>query len=714
MKIRLDILRRFVPLPEDPAAVRTLLDEVGVEVKRFDPTAPGVTMTLELLANRGDHHAYLGVAREVRGRTGAPLCVPEIDELAVGDAPHPMRVESDRCSVYTLTRLEGPAGASLDADALAVLEAAGLASKGAVIDATNVANLELGQPTHAFDADTIRGPVCVRASRPGERAWPLFQPEPVALPEGTLVIADDEKVLAIAGVIGCEESKTTPSTTAIVLESAAFDPVSVRKAARALGLSTDSSARFERGSDFAAPRVGAGRVARLLRSAGWRVVGAMGEHQGWVDPLRVIPFSPDGARRFLDIDASDAELAERLERYGFRVAPDGRFDVRSGLPAHPERLAVWVPSWRLWDVEHDSDLYEELARSIGYDNTPIGLPPIDLGGVIGPDERVGQLVEDVLVGHGFFEVITDGFYSRALRERLGLQPGHPLYDHVETANALDRAYSLLKNNGLAQAMECVATNVAVRNPDVKAYEFTRTFHPDRDAKNGVCTERRVLWAVASGAERPRSWAGPSRPADAAFARGVVEQIAGALGVAWTFGPLPAAHPLRDLLHPGRQLGVWASGRVIGALGEVHPAVVAAFGLKRTRPVYLELDHAALLAEGARAPYEEPSRLQPIERSLAFTFAPAVGPSYHRVTLADVVRALFDAGPTWLLDVDVVDRFEHPAPAGPSGAPTLTWTFALRFENEAGGRSADAVNAAVEVMIARVAEAWGEAGVSLRA
>jgi phenylalanyl-tRNA synthetase beta chain len=433
-----------------------------------------------------------------------------------------------------------------------------------------------------------------------------------------------------------------------------------------------------------------------------------------VDPVRVIPFSPDAARRFLDIDASDAELAERLERYGFRVAPDGTFDVRSGSPAHPERLAVWVPSWRLWDVEHDSDLYEELARSIGYDNTPIGLPPIDLGGVVGPDERVGQVVEDVLVGHGFFEVITDGFYSRALRDRLGVQPGHPLFEHVETANALDRAYSLLKNNGLAQAMECVATNVAVRNPDVKAYEFTRTFHPDPTAKNGVCTERRLVWAVASGAERPRTWAGPSRSADAAFGRGVVEQIAGALGLAWTFGPLPVHHPLRDLLHPGRQLGVFASGRVIGALGEVHPAVVAAFGLKRTRPVYLELDHAALLADGGRAPYEEPSRLQPVERSLAFTFAPPSSAERGRVTIADVVRTLFHAGPAWLLDVDVVDRFEHPVGAAPYGPSTLTWTFALRFENEAGGRAADAVNAAVEAMIARVTEAWGESGVSLRA
>ena len=217
-----------------------------------------------------------------------------------------------------------------------------------------------------------------------------------------------------------------------------------------------------------------------------------------------------------------------------------------------------------------------------------------------------------------------------------------------------------------------------------------------------------------GAPAICSWAGPSRAADAAFGRGVVEQIAGALGLAWTFGPLPASHPLRDLLHPGRQLGVWAGGRVVGALGEVHPAVVSAFGLKRTRPVYLELDHEALLAEGARVAYEEPSRLQPVERSLAFTFAPPTSASEGRVTVADVVQTLRDAGPAWLADVDVVDRFEHPVAGGPAGAPTLTWTFALRFENEAGGRSADAVNAAVEAMIARVARAWGEAGVSLRA
>ena len=128
------------------------------------------------------------------------------------------------------------------------------------VDATILAGLELGQPTHAFDADKVVGPVTIRTSRAGEKAWPLFQPGPVEIPAGTLVIADDVKILAIAGVIGCEDSKTTADTKRLLLESATFDPPSVRIAARALGLATDASGRFERGGDPTAPLVGAGRV----------------------------------------------------------------------------------------------------------------------------------------------------------------------------------------------------------------------------------------------------------------------------------------------------------------------------------------------------------------------------------------------------------------------------------------------------------------------
>jgi phenylalanyl-tRNA synthetase beta chain len=707
MHLTLDLLRRFTPLPEAPAAARARLDAVGLEVKRLDASKPGVAVTLELLANRGDHHALVGLARELHAATGLGLMVPEGVPLEVGATPHPIHLEDARCPTYTLTPLfrdpAAPAG-QLSADARALLAATGLAEVHPVVDATNVAAKELGQPTHAFDADRVVGPVRVRASRAGERAWLLFTPEPVALPEGLLVIADDEKVLAVAGVIGCEESKTTEATTRVLLESAAFDPVAVRLASRALGVHTDASARFERGSDFAAPLAGAGRVAALLAAAGWEVAGPTGVAGRWDDPRRTITWSPDACRRFLAVDADDATLFAILQRQGFVVLPNLDLDVATGAPRDPDALSVGVPTWRLWDVSHPADLYEEVAKALGYDETPVALPPIDLGAVPTPEEAARDRLADVLVGAGFYEVITDGFHGRALDEALGLPPDHPLLSHVETANALDRAYSLLKRTALPQAVEGVALNARFKHEQVLAFEFTRVFVPDAAAANGVCCEERVLWAIASGSAWPRTWTGAGRPADAAFMKGLAGELGHALGLPLRFTPLSDAAPLAALLHPGRRLEIRWGDVVVGALGEVHPGVVEAFKLKKARPVYLELSLDPLVAAFSSPPrgepFSEPPAVPPVTRDLAFVVP-------RGVPVAEVVAAVRDGAPAWLLGVDVSDAWS------PEGAPHTVWTLTLRLDVAAEARTTDALNAVAEAAVARVAARLGDRGVSLR-
>lgn len=692
MRIHVDVLRRYVALPPELGQVRALLDDLGLEVKRLDP---GGAMTLELLANRGDHHSYEGLAREVSGRTGAAVHQPEVAALELGPSPWPLRCETPYGLVYTATLLERVGEGALPPEVLAPLEAAGIKSLLPPVDATNLSNLELGQPTHVFDADTLVGAVAVRLSRAGERAWPLFAQGAVELPAGTLVIADDVKILAIAGVIGCEESKTTERTRRILLESATFDPVQVRLAARALGLHTDASARFERGADPSRPLVGAGRVVALLeRHAGWRRVGPTGRVGAWEDPARTLRLDLGLAQRFLQHPVGDA--AERLARYGFSCAPrpDGALDVR-------------VPPHRLWDVAFAADLYEELARSIGYNNTPTTLPAVDMGSLPTPSEQRRARAEEVLLGQGFYEVITDGFYSRALVEALALPPEHPLRAHVEVQNALDRGYSLLKNNTLAQAVELVALNLRVRNEQIRAYEWTRTFHPRPQPPEGPragapCTERPVLWAVAWGEDRPRAWDNRARPADAWFMKGLVEELAAELRLPLVVGPADPTQPLAACLHPGRQATVRLGGRVVGVLGEVHPTVLRGFKIKRGRPVFLELEAAALEEAGQRPRWEEPPALHPIERSLALTLRGGM-------TAAQVSAALRAGAPPWLEALDVVDRFDHED----EGEPVHTLTFALRF-GAAEDRSAEDVNRAVGAMLDAALAAPGLAGLKLRA
>ncbi|MFK7926642.1 MAG: phenylalanine--tRNA ligase beta subunit-related protein, partial [Myxococcota bacterium] len=633
MRIRRSVLARFTEVPRESRLLRDLFDDVGLEVKRLDDLPGDVGLTLELLANRGDHHGYEGIARELSGRTGHPVQAPPVAELTVGASPIPMTCTTEKCPVYTATLLvrDEPGLGQLTPEQLAPITAADQDSVSAPVDATNLANLELGQPTHAFDADTLVGGIQIRLSTAGETALPLFADERIEVPEGTLVIADSEKILAIAGVIGCQESRTTESTRRIVLESAHFDPVSVRLASRAIQINTDSSARFERGSDPSAPLRGAGRVVELLKSAGWRVEGNTGVVGDWTDPHRVIPLSVPAAGAFLEVPLRLEDTRDRLTRYGFIVSPAWpEWDADQGwsLPAElddasPSRLRnivlVRVPAHRLWDVEDVADLYEELAKSIGYNETPSHLPPIDLGALPSVAEQQKDAASQVLLGLGFTEVVLDGFYGRDLIERLDLPETHPLHRAVETQNALDRAYSLLKNNGFVQAIECVGVNLNLRTDQIKAFEWTRTFHPDLTAPNGVCTERDLLWAVACGQDREAGWAEKGRPADAWFLKGVVQSLATELKLPLTVGPASADDPLHDVLHPGRQAGIYLGSDRIGVLGEAHPKVLAAYKIKRARPVYLEIDAGALLAAAPKGPdWSMPSSSQSIERDLAFT------------------------------------------------------------------------------------------------
>jgi phenylalanyl-tRNA synthetase beta chain len=690
VKISTSVLRRFVEVPDDGRTLRNLFDDIGVEVKRHD-IERGL-FTLELLANRGDHHCYIGLAREISGRTGTATCGPEYATLTSGDSPHPLVIETDLCSQYSITLLErnGP-GTDLSADELAPLDAAEIHSVSPAVDATNLANLEFGQPTHCFDADTIVGPITIRRSRDGERAWPLFAEERVEVPAGSIVIADDEKILAIAGVIGCEESKATKDTTRILLESAAFDPIAVRKASRALHIHTDSSARFERGSDVSQVLVGAGRVVHLLQGHGWSSSMISGVVGSWTDEQRTIALHTEAAATFLDHPLDTAEICDRLGRYGFKVAESG------GV------LSVTVPPHRVWDVEFTADLYEEIAKSIGYNDTATNLPPVDMGALPSAGDTAKAEVEDVLIGAGFYEVFTNGFHGTALREKLGVSEDHALWNHVQTTNALDRGYGLVKNNALAQAVEALACNVRAQTSPIQMYEWTRTFHPDATAANKVCTERHLLWAIADGNIEPNRWADKPRHASAWLFKGIVEEIGTTLGIPLLVGPADAHHPLSDCLHPGRQAAVTLGGKTVGVLGEVHPGIAKAFKLKRSRPVYLELDRNALEAAPTLNRYAERSMHQPIMRSLAFSLPP-------RVAAGDVVNLMMNKGPEWLEQVDIVDLFAHDD----SGTPMRAVTFSLRYGNENGDRSADSVNQASEALIAAIESALGPKGVKLRA
>ena len=745
MRISLNHLKQYYnKLPGDIQKLRDMFDELGLEVKRIHEVASDTIFTLELLANRGDHMSYWGVATELAGRFGGKVTLPKIKKLSLGknkirllsklasvrkveegserrtevytpvhedsstEPTHKfstgvefreksvkLKCESDLCLRYTATLLEvDDLRKSFSGDTLYPLEAAEIHSIDAAVDATNLVNLELGQPTHMFDADKIDGGITIRLSKQNEKAHLLFQKAPVVLPEKTLVIADDKKVLAIAGVIGCEESKVTTQTKQMILESATFDPVTVRIASRALKVNTDSSARFEKGADPEMAVAAVGRVIWLLEKNNIaHHVGDIGVVRSWKNKPTVIHVDPEKVQHYFQTkEFSKKDIEARLARYGFKV--------KSG-----KTMAVTVPTYRMWDVKTVEDIYEELARSVGYDNLPVRLPYVDKGSIPSPKEKIRGRVDQVLIGLGFYEVVTNGFYGRDQIQNLNLHEGHALYHHVEVINSIDKGYSLLKRTCLPQALEAVSENIRFQHKNVKLFEWTRIFVPDDNSKNKVCHEQDKLWMIVNGEENAFAWNQSKQASDVWHLKGVVEELGKTLGLKLKVSlSTDSSAPNFDFLHPHRRAVITLGDDIVGVLGEVHPRICANFDIKRNRPCYLELNLSALL----KAPdfikpdvIDLPTQM-PMNRMLAFTLP-------HKVEAQQVLDCLQKEAPAWLESMSIVDLYQHKE----ENQPLRTITIALQFSNEDGSRTVTEVNDITEHLITAVVSQLDEFGVKLR-
>ena len=683
MHISKEVLHQYLDLPQDSNALRLLLDDVGIEVKKMNQEEG--TISVELLANRGDHYCYEGIARECSGRLGGEVRLPEFTRLEVGEAGPKVENRTEKCLVDTATYLErNEAEKAFPEDILKPLEGAGIHSLIPPVDATNLSNIELGQPTHVFDAEKVVDPIVIRISEKGEKAWLLFEEAAREIPEGIMVIADQEKIIAIAGVIGCEDSKTTEKTRKIILESACFDPVSVRKAGRALGVHTDSLARFERGSDPTYPLIGAGRVIHLLEKySSWVRAGQTQKVGDWKNPHRKLSISVPVLNQFLQLQLSEKEVQERLERYKFAIN------------ATNENLVIEVPPHRLWDVDKVADIYEEVAKSVGYNNTPISLPNISMGALPTLAESRREQVEELLLGAGFYEIITDGFYGRHTFEHLGLPQDHVLQTHVETLNSLEKGYSLLKNNAVLQAVEAVVKNLNKGILNLKIYEWTRLFFLDSEAENGVCSEKKILWGLTSGSMRSQTWQERPVKSDPLFLKGLVEELGIELRLDFSVHPSKGEHSVSALLHPRRQAAIYLGEQLVGVLGELHPRICKEFKIKRARPCYFEISEEAFWQESSAVQYALPPVHQPLVRTIAFGLP-------HKIEAIKISNVLKTSG----AQVQINDRFDYQD----NGQFMRAITYQLRFDNPDGTLSADSCNQVLQDLIHQVGETFGDLGV----
>lgn len=611
MKISLNILKKYIDLPNSLVESKELFEDIGLEVKRIDKEGDDSLVTFELLANRGDHHSYEGVAREVSGRTGSTLKPIPMGNMSYTEVSSLFSIDTDGCIAYSATefRNDTPSDVkNLSSDYLHMLKVGGVNEICPVIDVTNVVNLELGQPAHVYDADKIKGKIHIRESLQGEKAQLLFGKGEIDLPAGIIVIADDEKILTLAGIMGCDVASVDKNTKRVIFEAALFDPVRIRKASKALGIQTLASQRFERGGDLDVIKRSVERATFLYDQIGWKNMVPSQFNQNVALPSRVISLTPAEASEYLDRELSKEEIINRLGRYGFKATEQNDGSLQFKVPMH-----------RIWDVEYPVDLYEELGKSIGYNSLPNKLPIATIGTTATEEEKRKDAIDAYLVDQGFYEIFTDSLYSIQHYEKMGVDSTDPLAAHVGITNAQDKGYSMLKNNCLIQAVETVERNLRVKNRDIKAYEWTRVFHPDKTAKNGVCREEKILWGIVNGCAYPRHFSYKDVKATPLYLKGIVNGISGKLDVDFDYKSEidETKEPIAKLLHPLRRASILDSmGHKIGIFGEVHPKVLFAFGIKNERPCYFQFYTEKLLAlPVSEHEFKDPSELMPVNRDI---------------------------------------------------------------------------------------------------
>ena len=568
-----------------------------------------VVLDVDVKPNRGDALSIVGLAREVSAVTGAPLRFPPTD-VAESGRPTAERLsvevlEPDLCTRFVGRWVSGVTiGPSPDAVQMRLL-AAGMRPISNVVDASNYVMAELGKPIHTFDAAAVHeGRIVVRLAKPGERLETLDHVVRELHPD-TLLIADPTGPLAIAGVMGGATSEVGPETTEVVIESAIFDPVSIRRTAFRYALRSEASLRFEKGIEPRLAALGADRTARLITDWAGGIVGPGVVDSNPVEPAPAhVAFRPARVNRLLGTAFVTDEQRELLARVGIETAPAAKgtaVSVAAGTrplqvtPGSDEVIDATIPTWRR-DLAVEADIIEEIIRVRGYELVPPRLPHTPMPPFRHDPLELRNAVRETLAGAGVTEVVTSALVSPRAVERFpavddGAPRGEPEQRAVGRAvavtNPLSSQHSVLRQRLLASLLEVVSTNLRYGREDVAIFEIGKGYGATDD---GSTHEWWRLGLALTGPAEPPAWNRPARPYDLDDAKGIIELTCRRLGFA-----APTYAPLTDdpTLHPGRAARVVAGDDVAGRVGELHPETVAALDLRAERVLIAELAVAGL-------------------------------------------------------------------------------------------------------------------------
>ena len=574
-------------------------------------------ITLKLTPNRADCLSMQGLAREVGAITGAEVRLPQIREAEtrIQDTVPVQVSASEACPLYLGRVVRGiNAQATTPRWMAERLERSGIRPLLAPVDITNYVLLELGQPMHAFALSRLQGGIEVRMARAGEQLK-LLNDQVAELTPDMLVVADANGPVALAGIMGGQPSSVERFTVDVFLEAAFFAPAAIAGRARRLGLSTDSSHRFERGVDFGATRRAMERATELLVDICGGQVGPINEVAAALPQRAPITLRLARLKRVAGIELDAEQVVRDFAALGARVERNG------------DNLIVTPPSFR-FDLAIEEDLIEEAVRLFGYDNIP-AQPPAAPSRMLPQDETAlpDDTLRQMLVGLDYQEVITYSFVDPAWETALdaGAKP-------LPLANPIASQLSVMRTTLWGGLLETLRHNLNRQQERVRIFELGRVYA-------SLARQPMKVGGLIYGDVHPEQWGVAARRADFFDLKGDIERLFG-----HALDARPGSHPA---LHPGQSAELWHDGRAIGWVGALHPRLVQAFDLA-SAPMLFEID-AEILARRAVPRHVGLSRFPLVRRDLAFVMD-------VETPAGELLAALREDAPVQVRSIDVFDDY----------------------------------------------------------
>lgn len=598
---------------------------VGVNVREYLDLDDNV-IDISITPNRGDCFSIRGIAREIGVINQLPVTAPDIQEVAASIADEKkVVVSTEGCPRYLGRVIKNVNTKAATPEWMErALARSGIRQHSILVDITNYVLMELGQPLHAFDGAKVQGSVQVRQAIAGEKLVLLNEQE-VELQDDVMVIADDEKALAIAGIMGGLSSSVTDETTEIFLESAFFAPLHIAGRARRFGLHTDASQRYERGVDFELPLIAMHRASQLISELAGGEFG----------PITVA----ENAAVLPTRDAIELKQAQVDQLLGYSVDSDFITDAltRLGCEVTVKAQGQWsvVPPSHRYDMAIYQDLIEEVARIHGYDNIQISLPVIDTKLAKYQDQFEVAQLRQTLVTLGYQEAISFSFADLKLEKQL-----NAAVNPLALANPISSDLAVMRSTLLSSLIPCVQYNINRQQSRVRFFELGLRFDYQNAASIHDLKQIPTLAMIAVGAKTAESWHGKPQAMDFFDLKGEVEELLAAGRVQVEY-----VRSERSWLHPGQSAEILVNGQSIGYLGRLHPSLENELDLGTTWVA--ELDQQAVLQTYV-SNFTELSRFPSVRRDIALLISDKINVSEIQQLIEQTGGELLHS--TWLFDV----------------------------------------------------------------